>query len=302
MALEKEIWVQDIEEQLFENNQFMNYCVDHSSYINNKIVHIPIAGAAPGVQKNRSSVPATIAERTDTDSTYQIDEYTTDPILIKDFDQVQISYNKRQSVLKAHTDVIRDRLAKELLTTWAPALAGRMIRTSGADATTALAAGATGTRKAVTIDDIANLSKILDNDNTPASGRYLLMNSAMYYQLFTIEALARYDYYGKATLPDGVINQLFGFNIIVKPTLPVYDHSSTPVVKAVGASSAVTDHLACIAWQESYVAKALGDIKVYLNDERADYYGSIFSAMVPFGGNKIRTSTETGVAALIQSA
>jgi hypothetical protein len=132
----------------------------------------------------------------------------------------------------------------------------------------------------------------------PSDGRYLLMNTDLYYQLFTISDLIRSDSYGKPILGNGVVNQLFGFNIIVKPTLPVYN--SSYAVKAVGSSGASGDNLACIAWQENYVARAMGNIKVFLDEDEADYYGSVFSAMVPFGGTKLRATTEVGIAALVQ--
>ena len=99
MGIIKEIWTQDIKETLHQENEFISQGTDHGIYTGNGVVHVPQSGAAPAVVKNRGSVPATIAQRTDTDLTYLLNEFTTDPILIKDFDEMQTSYAKRASVL-----------------------------------------------------------------------------------------------------------------------------------------------------------------------------------------------------------
>lgn len=42
MALEKQIWLSDIEKNLFANDQFMQLVgKDDSGYVDNKTVHIP---------------------------------------------------------------------------------------------------------------------------------------------------------------------------------------------------------------------------------------------------------------------
>jgi len=89
MAIEKEIWIDDIQENLFASNSFVARGVDHSQWIDNKTVHIPQAGANPTVEKDRASVPATIGQRTDTDLQYNMAEFTTDPILIRNLEELK---------------------------------------------------------------------------------------------------------------------------------------------------------------------------------------------------------------------
>ena len=64
-----------------------------------KVVHIPNAGNKPGVQKNRSSLPATITQRTDIDITFPLDEFTSDPVKITNAEKYELSYDKRESVI-----------------------------------------------------------------------------------------------------------------------------------------------------------------------------------------------------------
>jgi hypothetical protein len=61
MAIQKEIWQDHIEGNLFKNNEFLLASTDAGQYVlQGKVVHIPQSGATATVVKNRSSVPATV--------------------------------------------------------------------------------------------------------------------------------------------------------------------------------------------------------------------------------------------------
>jgi len=300
MPLQKEIWETDIQEKLFPGNEFMEHCIDNSAYVDNKTVHRPQAGTMPGVQKNRSQFPAQVTIATDSDETYEIDPYTTDPIVVQDFDIMQLSYDKRSSILSRHIKVLKDRIAKDLLANWAPSLSSNIVRTSGTADATALAKGATGTRNRLILDDFAALKAVFDDADIPDDGnRFALLQPRMFRQLFTIPELANNFNQNLTSLPKGVIRELLGFNIIVRSYVPVYDNSGT-TVKDSQAISATSDNLACVAWHSDYVDRALGSIKVYEENDSPVYFGDVLSAMVMFGGAKMRQTTQLGVGAIVQ--
>src|SRR5574343_420854 len=99
MGLIKEIWVADIQEALNRNADFLPYSIDDSAYIAFGTVHIPQSGSNPTVVKNPTTFPLSISERTDTDRTYSLNQFALEPTLITNLDELQISYDKRQSVL-----------------------------------------------------------------------------------------------------------------------------------------------------------------------------------------------------------
>jgi hypothetical protein len=306
MALQTEIWVNDIQENLYSQSLFVPMSTSHDGFVSNKTVHIPQAGANPATAINRSSLPATITQRTDTDLTYNLDQYSTDPILITNLDDLQVSYDKRNSVMGQHINTLSETVGTFVANKWATSTAGRIVRTSGANSSTALAPSATGTRKAVALEDIANLAKRLDMDNVPRNGRKLLMQAEMFWQLFTISEIVRASYNGFQVnaLATGVVAQLFGFDIMIRPSVVVYD--ATPTLKAVGAAGAATDNMGCIAWHVDYVAKALGQIEVFSDSGdngrgKPEYYGIILSGLVMLGAAKLRTD-EKGIAVLVQIA
>jgi len=307
MALNKEQWLSDIQENLFKNNAIINRAVNHDGFVNYKTVHVPQAGANPTITKNIVSFPAVVSQRSDSELTYSMDTYYVPPILIeRGQETAYLSYDKRMSVLKQNINTLEDVLTNNALYKWAPAGAGTFVKTTGAAVSTALAPSATSTRLAITLADILKAKAILDAANVPAEGRILLMPSDIYNaQLLAIQDVYQMQSYGSSALPSGVVNRIHGFDIMIRSTVVVYDNSATPVLKTVAdsgtpSSPASTDDLACLAYHPSFVAKAMGATQVFIDDEKPEYYGSIVSAFQLFGASKMRTA-QTGIVAIVQA-
>lgn len=300
MALQKEIWISDIKETLHEGSEFIMAGTDHSAFVSNKTVHIPQGGTAPSIAKNRGTLPATIGQRTDSELTYSLNEYTTDPVLITDLEELQTSYVKRQSVLGQHTNVLNERMGTETAYEWATTGdAGLVLRTSGSNTADLPHATATAKRLKTTKEDIARMSRKLDLDNVPKNDRFLVLPTSMYYELFEVDALIRKDFGGAGDIIKGVVNELFGFKIFIRPTVVMYNEVVAGVKKAVGSADATTDCLGAIAFQKQSVAKALGSIKVFYEEDKPEYYGSVFSALIMHGASKTRNDNK-GLVALAQ--
>jgi len=295
MGLQKEVWIRDIQEQLYAANPFLNFSVNHNEFITDKTVHVPLAGTAPNVEINRSVLPAGITQRADSELTYNLNEFTTDPMLITDIDEIQTSYNKRQSVLGHHINEVAEKIALQSMVDWA-APAANVIKTTGSNASVR-PVGASGDRKAVTLADIRSIAAFFDRNNIPRNGRYIAMPSDLYYQLIADNTVLNAETMGTPNLPSGIVRQLYGINIIARSETVIYDNADA--VKAVGAASATTDSFGCIAWQEGFVARAMGATKVYADIDKPEYYGSIFSTATMHGTSKLRTSG-LGTVALVQ--
>jgi len=159
---------------------------------------------------------------------------------------------------------------------------------------------------AITLADIAAAKGILDAQNVPANGRVLVMPSDIYNgQLLAIQDIYQAQSYGSSALPSGVVNRIHGFDIILRPSVVVYDNSGTPALKAVDAdgtptTEATTDNMACLAFHPSFVCKALGTTDVFYDEDKPEYYGSIFSALVMHGAAKLRTD-QKGIVAIVQA-
>jgi hypothetical protein len=296
MALQKEIWINSIVEGLFAENSFAARSVDHSGFVNNITVHVPNAGAAPGVVKGRSSFPATVTSRTDTDLTYNVEEYTTDPVRISKAEDVELSYSKRESVLFGTKQALADAVHGDLIYRWIPESATK-IATGGA-AAPAHIASATGNRLAAVKADVLKLDTQFNQWNIPQTGRVLLLDAVMYGQLLAdlteTEAAA---FLASANAQTGVIGRLYGFDILMRST--VAKATAAGASKLWTAAATATDSAAAIAWHPSAVSRALGATDLFESENDPLYYGYILSALVRAGGKHIRADKK-GIVLLYQ--
>jgi hypothetical protein len=293
------VFTKDIQGNLFPDNAFYKQSKDDSAYIDGATVKRPQAGSKPSVSKNRTVLPATIAKRTDDGSEYDIDEYTTDPILIQDTEALVISYDKRKNVLEEHVNKLNEDVANNMANIWLPNGASNIIRTTGANRE-ATAPAATGTRKAITKADFIAAFNQFNKWDIPQDGRFCVLPADMYADILGIEGFVEADKIGSSNLITGMVGKLLNFNIYIRSSVGVYDNTGTPVKKAVGAAGAATDHLAGLFWHKSMVSRAEGSVKVYSDIDKPEYYGSVFSAAVRAGGQIMRNDKK-GVLALVQA-
>lgn len=297
MAIQKEIWTAAIVENLFASNSFLSKAFNADEYVNQgKTVHIPQAGAPSGVKKNRTELPATVAKRTDTDVTFVLDEYTTNPICIPHADTVELSYDKRESVLRNDKLKLADEVALSFIDAWSPA-ATRCIETTGAEVD-AYTPKATGKRKGLCKADVLALMTKFNAEDIPQEGRYLLLDAYMYSQLLAdLTQSENMAFLACADAANGIVGKLFGFNVMTRSTVALYDATKTK--KAWSAKGAATDLAAALAWHEQSVCRALGEVKAFENEGDPTFYGDIYSFLVRAGGRILRSDNK-GVAAIVQ--
>jgi hypothetical protein len=302
MAIQKEIWQRHIEGNLFKNNEFLKASTDAGQYVlQGRVVHIPQAGAVPNVVKNRSSLPGTIVQRADTDITYSLDEYTSDPMLIPYAETIELAYDKRDSVLAEHESALKQTIAEHMLRSWAPTAAGAIIRTTGS-AIAAHLDSATGNRKKLKSADLKAAQLLLNKQNIPMEGRYALLSADMLNQLTDdLNANDYRDFSAAYNAADGILGRLYGFNIMMRANVVSYTNDTTPALNAIGADPAAADNDALLCWQRDAVERALGDVKFFERMDDPTYYGNVYSMSVRMGGRK-RRSDAKGVIAIVQAA
>lgn len=302
MAIQKEIWQSHIEGNLFKNNEFLLASYDAGQYVlQGNVVHIPQAGALPNIVKNRSSLPASVSQRSDTDITYTLDEFSTDPILIPQAETIELSYNKRESVLSEYEAALRQLIAESVLYDWCPSVSGNLLRTNGAAVNSHLA-GTTGNRKKFTTSDLKAAQLALNKQNIPLEDRYALLSADMYQQLTDDLSATQYrDFSMTFDAKDGVLGKLFGFNIMMRSNVVCYTNDVTPAAKAFGSVNTPDENDAVLCWQKNAVERALGSINFFERAGDPTYYGDIYSVAIRMGSRK-RRNDEKGILAIIQAA
>jgi hypothetical protein len=301
VAIQKEVWVADIAANLFPDNTFMARSVNDDQYVDNKVVNRPNAGAKPGTSRNRSSFPATIVQRTDTNGDYNIHEFTSDPTLIRDIEETEVNYNKRQNVLSEHINTLNEDIANFLLSVWCPTnalAAAQILAHTGVATRTTAAPGGTGTRKVLTKEDIRRAVRILNAQEMPQGGRYCILDAQQYDDLLADPLLLSREYMDTPNLATGSVGKIFGVELYVRSSVGRMATGNT-LAKDPKAANAATDNAFGLVWHESMVARALGEIKVFADEDKPEYYGSIFSSLARAGGATYYRN-QRGVIALVE--
>ena len=302
MALNKEIWLSTIQENFFPDNSFMVRSIDDSQFVSNKTVHVPNAGTPSGVKINRTDAQkgsnAGMAKRTDTDLTYDIDELTTNPVYIPNIEMVELSYDKRQSVLANDRQQLQDTAAQNLLYKWY--VKANAIETTGSARAAHTSSTATGNRKAITKADVLALSIKFNENNVPMDGRTLLLDATMYADLLdNLTGTELSAFLASANAQNGTLGRLFGFDVMMrsqvlkcKANKDLLEYSDT----AIAAECAVG-----LAWQKNCVSRALGETKMFDNTDDPTWYGDIYSFLVRMGGSP-RRYDKLGIVPIVEVA
>ncbi|MGV4529145.1 hypothetical protein [Ornithobacterium rhinotracheale] len=311
MGLEREIWKKTIEEKLKQDNTFLNHISDVSSenILAGKIVHIPQAGAPSKVVKNRKTLPADVKQRKDTEVLYQIDEYSTDPVHIPHAETVELSYDKRRSVLDQDIANLSEEVAEGMLTNMVVSPIGdnkslpekNILETTGANAKPLLE-NATGNRKKWTLSDLQRMQNLLRSQKAWSEGNmYALLPANALLDLFPADSQLTATYMQSVTEQErreGVIYKVQGFNILVRSS--VFVMAQNKDFKAFGAVVEATDSEAAIFWNKNMVEKAIGDLETFERVKDPQWYGDIYSFLVRIGGRAKRKDFE-GVGVLKQA-
>lgn len=298
MALQTEIWLRHLVENLFSDNSAVSKSISLDAFANNKTVHIPNAGAAPAVKMNRSTFPASIVGRSDTDGNFSLQSFTTDPILVPNVDNIQLSYDKRQSVIGNSRNVLVDTIAEYVLGEWMKEK-GVALPTTGSAVLGHLPT-ATGNRKAMTRADVLTVANKFNADNIPSDGRFLLLDAYMYAQLLQdLSEADKANFVASANAQQGTLGMLYGFNLMMRSR--VGKANGAGAQQDWGVAGAAGDKAIALAWHRDSVCRAQGQHVLFAQEKDPTYYGDIISIEALAGGSKFR-GDKKGIVTLVQEA
>ncbi len=309
-GLQVEVWDSTIQEKLREDNTFLQHIADVSdaNIINGTIVHLPQAGEPSNVVKNRKTLPATVKQRADSQVLYLIDEYTTDPVHIKHADTVELSYDKRRSVLDQDIANLSDQVAEGMLTNFVVSPVGdnkelpetNILLTAGKEVDPTLE-GATGKRKAYSLTDLQRMRNFFLKQKAWNEGQmYALLTPEAITELFPADSPVTATYMQATSEVErraGIIYKVQGWNILVRGS--VYQMGADKSFKAFGAVADATDTEGCLFWNKNMLEKAIGTTEAFERIADPTWYGDIYSFLVRMGGRARRKNYE-GVGVLMQ--
>ncbi|ATC39596.1 hypothetical protein [Elizabethkingia anophelis] len=311
MPLEREIWEGTVQEKLLEDNSWLQAVsdVEDSNIVNGRIVHIPQAGAPSKVEKNRQTLPAQVKQRKDAEVLYVIDEYTTDPIHISNADTKELSYDKRRSILDQDVENLSEEVAEGMLTNMVVSPIGdnrelpkdHILFTTG-DLVDASADGATGKRKAESLNDLQTMRVFFKRKKAWTENQmFCLLSAAAEARLFPANSMLTATYMAAVTEEErrsGVMYKVQGWKIYSRSS--VYTLSPDKIFKAFGGIGEATDCEGSVFWNKTKVEKAFGLMETFDRERDPQYYGDIYSFLVRMGG-RAKRADYAGVGVLMQA-
>lgn len=300
-----EIFAGEITENFYKDNAFITKSKDDTAFVmDGKTVHLPQRGARPTIKRNRTSLPARITKRVDTEVTYTLDELTIDPIHIGSTEEVEISYPKIETLREDILAELSESVANYTLNDWLPDGA-----TVGVEPEVLFSTGATrtntygATAKAITEADIIKARKQLNLWNTPQAGRMMVIPADYESDILKIDGFIDADKIGTANRIEGQIGRVYGFDVFVRSTVGRY--SATGATKRVYnddgnfPTTAATDRECAMFWSSRFVRRAMGSVELFVNEKDATNYGTILSGLIRYGARQAREDKQ-GVIALIE--
>lgn len=249
--LTKEIWLADLMEKFYPSTNFLSAVRDMSQFVDNDKINIAEAGVDPDVLINNTTYPVPFAERSDIPYEIILDVYDTEGTVIRNAELVELSYDKRQSVIAGHKNALLQKFAQKAIHAYAPDSDSKntpVLPTSG-NATN-------GQRRPITFEDIINLKSRFDAIDAPPD-RVLCLNPIHENELIKADITLMKAIYS------GNVTSLFGFRIFVFSKTPLFN-KITGTKKAWGsAENPETDTISSVAFVASEVMRAQGSFEMF---------------------------------------
>lgn len=288
MALNKQVWINQIKEGFYPDRSFLSKVIDLTGDVDNDILHFPSAGIDPNVLINNTTYPIAIVGREDQDNEIPLDKFETENTLVRRPDAIEYSYDKLESVIRQHRSTLQASTARKAIHAFAPS-------EDTNDTPLVLTTGATvGGRKRMTFDDLLTLKERFDNALIPLEDRYIVLHPSH------VSDLLREDvklFKELTDIKDGEPIRFAGFGCFHFPYMPTYQASGGNYEKVAFADQQ-TQQFASVAFYKHEVMKADGEIYMYARYDDPEERGTIVGFDKRFIAMPIRNK---GIGAIISA-
>jgi len=255
-GLQKEVWVAGIKENPVPNLSFVAASTDMSEYVENNKLHLAEAGIDPGVNEDYFSGnedPLPLASAADIPSEVVLKTYSTDQTRHRDLQEIELSYNRRESIITRHRNSLAKNLGKRAAFAWTPPAsnANNSILDLGSDSI---------------LDAIIDMRQFYsDNDKTEN------MNVCL-----SPAHMAKIRKEDKQLFKDIMDDRnMYGFNVFEYSQTPLF--TSAGVKKPFGAVQEAGDTRSSFFWNSDEVFRCFGDVELYATLRDAGLQADILS-------------------------
>lgn len=237
--------------------------MDHM--VENNAINLAEVGADPEVVENNNTWPLTPAQRTDAGIRIPLATFDTKPTHITNVEEMETNYNKAESVSKQHSNTLYRKACTSAAFNLSP-------QTNAANTPVLKTTGEANSNgyKALTFNDITDLSLAFDNAELPQEGRILLL-CPQHKKDLKNENIKLF----KQMMTD---NNIDGFKIYTFTGNPKYN----PATGAKNPYGAVAGNPSSVAIVTSEAMRAMGTIEGEPEKRWADYRGWLLGFQMRF--------------------
>lgn len=260
----KEIWTGELIKSLreFLTGSWLDGIPDQSSIVDNDVIHLVDVGVDPDVLINNTTYPIPLQALDDKDVTISLDKFQTKVTPVTDDELYAISYDKMSRVKESHANAINDaKFAKAAHALCAQEHTAKtpVLKTTGeADPETG--------RLKLTVNDLIELKRALDNLKVPSANRRLVLCPDHVNDLLMTDQKFREQFNINRTT--GTVGTLYGFDIYTYGDNPIYTVAGKK--KAVHAEAEAGEFQCSFAFYTPRVFKATGSTKMYYSEASTD--------------------------------
>lgn len=305
----KEVLLGEITKDLLPEGTFLSKSRDDSRWVENDVVHKPQrTDELVEIEVNRKKIPAEVGQRTFGNRDYFMNEFSSKPIVITRNEQKLVNVNLRKTLKEDMANALDQDFQQYVLQAW-PTTGAAQLDTNGGFSQT-LTTGAsrvvdnskiTGTRKAITKDDILRIQTKMDRQNIPMNKRVALVTPDQAKDLLNINDFVRANELGlaKGNLIDGFVGEMAGFTFIKRSEVGYYNAAGEDI-RTFKEGIQVTDSEFALFWHPDFVSRALGSTEAFMRKGDPTTYGDIFSMIARFGAMRERLDMK-GIISLVEA-
>ena len=280
-ALQTEVWVSGIKENPVPDHSFVMASTDMSEYVENNKLHLAEAGIEPAVYEdyfagNENDLP--VADISDIPSEVVLKTYSTEQTRHRQLQEIELQYNRRESIIKRHRISLEKNLGKRAAFEWTPA---------ADDANNKLLVLGAGDS---VIDAIIDLQLFYAQKDKAGNANICLSPEHM-------ASIRKED----KTLYKAIMAEkgmkLYDFNIYSYSQNPLFDNTNAK--KPFGAAQVAGDKRCSFTWVTDEVFRAFGDVEMYATLRDAGLQADILSFAQRALLGKIRANNPKYLGAIV---
>ena len=266
MALNKQVWVNQVLENFYPSDSFLKPVSDFTAFVENDMIHFPSAGIDPKVLINNSTYPIKVLQRSDNDHQIELDLFETENTLVRRPEAIELSYNKLESVVSQHRNTLRKGVSCKAAHAFAP--------TSDTDDTPVImtTGAAVNGRKRMTFEDLLTMKERFDAAEIPLEDRYIILHPKHVTDLL-LEDIKLFK--NLTDIQDGEPFRFAGFGCFQFPYMPHYRNDGGTLKKVAFDTENQGEQFASVAYYAKEVMKADGEVHMYARVDDPEERGSI---------------------------